>query len=74
MQTYIIKRAGFLMGRYRSAGTEVEMPDRQARLYLLEGRVEVKRPDRPAQPKRSTLVAKKREEAKDAPDNSDAAS
>ncbi|WP_026756675.1 hypothetical protein [Sediminimonas qiaohouensis] len=48
MQTYINKRAGFILGRHRPEGAEVEMTDRQARLYLLEGRVALKQRSRRA--------------------------
>lgn len=54
MQTYINNRAGFLLGRYRAKGAQLEMTDRQARLYLLEGRISSKlRTKRASTPRKS---------------------
>lgn len=64
MTTYTIKRAGFILGRYQLEGAEIDLNDRQARLYLLEGRIE--RPTRAPQIKRGGGGAKKA--SKDAPD------
>jgi hypothetical protein len=68
MQTYINKRAGFIMGRYRPEGAEIKMTDSQARLYLMEGRIE--RPTRAPQLKRS--APKKSAARKDTPEPPDA--
>jgi len=53
MTTYTITRAGFFLGRYHPAGATIDLTDRQARLYLLEGRIR-----RPAQPKRRGAAKK----------------
>lgn len=42
MQAYINNRAGFILGRHRAKGAEVEMTEAQARLYLTEGRISAK--------------------------------
>jgi len=69
MTTYTITRAGFIMGRYHAEGATIELTDRQARLYLLEGRI--KRPARAAQPRRGGGDPKKADAPKAAADSGD---
>ena len=57
MQTYINKRAGFIMGRYQPEGAEIEMTDVQARLYLLEGRIARKPVAKRTAPKKKAEAA-----------------
>lgn len=58
MQTYINNRAGFILGRYRAEGAEVEMTEAQARLYITEGRISAKPRTKRASPaKKSAPVA-----------------
>lgn len=42
MQTYTNNRAGFILGRYRAEGAQIEMTEAQARMYLLEKRISAK--------------------------------